>query len=59
MGEYEDVGSSRRSRKYSLFPATQNPLPGSEESPLYNQHVAGYRRRERRPKEYAAYAVSK
>jgi hypothetical protein len=60
MGEYEDVGSSsKRSRKYSLFAATQNPLPGREESPLYNQHVAGYRRRDRRPKEYAAYALSK
>ena len=58
MGEYEEVGSSSR-RKYSLFPATKKPLPGREGSPLYNHHIAGYRRRERRPKEYAAYAISK
>ena len=59
MGEYEDVGSSKRSSEYSLFPASKNPLSGREESPLYMRHVAGYRRRERRPKEYAAYALSK
>jgi hypothetical protein len=60
MGEYEDVGSSsNRRKKSSLLPATKNPLPGREESPLYMRLVAGYRRRERRPKEYAAYAVSK
>ena len=57
MGEYEEVGS--RSMKYSIFPVTKKPLPVREESPLYNHHTAGYRRRERRPKEYAAYAVSK
>ena len=56
MGEYEEVGSRRKS---SPFPATKKPLPGREGSPLYNHHIAGYRRRERRPKEYAAYAVSK
>ena len=56
MGEYEEVDSSR---KYSPFPATNKPLTGREGSPPYNHHTAGYRRRERRPKEYAAYAVSK
>ena len=30
-----------------------------EGSPLYEKHIAGYMRRDRRPKEYAAYAVSK
>ena len=57
MGEYEEVGSSRR--EYSIFPATKKPLPGRACSPLYMSHTVGYRRRERRPKEYAAYAVSK
>ena len=55
MGEYEEVGSRRKS---SPFPATKKPLPGREGSSPFVSHTAGYKRRERRPKEYAAYAVS-